>query len=98
MLYGYRYTGQILPRRMGDYDFTRELASLPAPLLVITGDRDETPVSAHRAWVEAVPDGRLLVIPGGGHYPHVESPDVFYPAVDAFLAGGWPEGAEDPTP
>lgn len=98
VLYGYRYTGQILPRRMGDYDFTRELGSLPAPLLVITGDRDETPVPAHRAWVEAVPDGRLLVIPGGGHYPHVESPDVFYPAVDVFLAGGWPEGAEDPTP
>lgn len=98
VLYGFRHTGQILPRRLGAYDFTRELADLRAPLLVITGDRDETPVPSHRAWAAAVPNGRLLVISGGGHYPHVERPDVFYPAVDAFMAGGWPEGAVDPTP
>lgn len=98
VLFGYRYTSQVLPRSLGAYDFTRDLATLPAPLLVITGDRDETPVPAHRAWAAAVPEGRLLVIPGGGHYPHIERPDVFYPAVDAFLAGGWPPDAVDPTP
>lgn len=98
VLYGYRYTGQLLPRSLGAYDFTREMGGVGAPLLVITGDRDETPVPAHRAWAAAVPDGRLLVIPGGGHYPHVENPEIFYPAVDAFMAGRWPEGAADPTP
>jgi len=98
VLYGSRYTSRILPRSLGEYDFTRDLAGLRAPILVITGDRDETPVPAHRAWAAAVPNGRLLLIPGGGHYPHIERPDVFYPAVDAFMAGGWPEGAVDPTP
>lgn len=98
VLYGFRYTSQVLPRGLGVYDFTRELGGVRAPLLVITGDRDETPVPSHQAWAAAVPNGRLLVIPGGGHYPHVERPDVFYPAVDAFMAGGWPEGAVDPTP
>lgn len=98
VLYGYRYTGQILPRSMGAYDFTGQMGGVRAPLLVITGDRDETPVPAHRAWAEAVPDGRLLVIPGGGHYPHVENPEIFYPAVDAFMAGRWPQGAVDPAP
>ncbi len=98
VVYGYRYTSQLLPRSLGAYDFTRDLAGLRAPLLVITGDRDETPVPAHRAWAAAVPNGRLLLIPGGGHYPHIERPDVFYPAVDAFMGGGWPAGAVDPTP
>ena len=98
VVYGSRYTSQILPRSLGTYDFTRDLAALRAPLLVITGDRDETPVPAHRAWAAAVPNGRLLLIPGGGHYPHIERPDVFYPAVDAFMGGGWPAGAVDPTP
>ncbi len=98
VVYGSRYTSRILPRSLGEYDFTRDLAGLRAPILVITGDRDETPVPAHRAWAAAVPDGRLLLITGGGHYPHIERPDVFYPAVDAFMAGGWPEGAVDPTP
>lgn len=98
VVFGSRYTGRMLQRSLGDYDFTRDLAALPAPLLVITGDRDETPVPAHRAWAAAVPHGRLLLIPGGGHYPHIERPDVFYPAVDAFMAGGWPDGAVDPTP
>ena len=98
VLYGYRYTSQVLPRGLGAYDFTREMGGVRAPLLVITGDRDETPVPAHRAWAAAVPNGRLLVIPGGGHYPHVEDPEIFFPAVDVFVAGGWPEGAVDPTP
>lgn len=96
--YGYRYTSQITPRRLGDWDFTGALGHLRAPLLVITGDRDETPLAGHRAWAAAVPQGRLLVIPGAGHGPHVDAPDVYFAAVDAFLAGGWPAGAEDPTP
>lgn len=98
VVYGSRYTSRIVPRSLGDYDFARDLAGLGAPLLVITGDRDETPVPAHRAWAAAVPNGRLLLIAGGGHYPHVERPDVFYPAVDAFMAGGWPAEAVDPVP
>jgi proline iminopeptidase len=98
VLYGSRYPSRMLSRSLGEYDFTRDLAGLRAPILVITGDRDETPVPAHRAWAAAVPNGRLLLIPGGGHYPHIERPDVFYPAVDAFMAGGWPAGAVDPAP
>lgn len=96
--YGYRYTSQITPRRLGEWDFTGVLGHVRAPLLVIAGEHDETPLAGHRAWAAAVPDGRLLVIPGAGHGPHVEAPDLYFPALDAFLAGRWPEGAVDPTP
>ncbi len=34
---------------------------------------------------------RLLKIPDSGHLPFVEQPDIFYPAVEQFLNGEWPE-------
>jgi pimeloyl-ACP methyl ester carboxylesterase len=33
------------------------------------------------------------VIDNVGHFPHVEKPDIYFPAVEKFLSGGWPEGA-----
>jgi pimeloyl-ACP methyl ester carboxylesterase len=41
-----------------------------------------------------LPDARLIVIEGSGHFPPLERPDVFFPAVNEFLSGDWPE----PTP
>jgi proline iminopeptidase len=96
--YGFRYTARLTPRLLGDADLARGLERMTAPLLVVTGDRDETPVPGHAAWAAAVPNGRLLVIPGLAHNPHVEAPDVFFPLLETFLAGGWPEGAVDPAP
>lgn len=96
--YGFRHTGQITPRRLAAQDLGPWLERMRAPLLVVTGDRDETPLPGHAAWAAAAPDGRLLVMPGLGHNPHVEAPDRFFAALEAFLAGGWPEGAVDPAP
>jgi pimeloyl-ACP methyl ester carboxylesterase len=38
-------------------------------------------------------DARLLVIPGAGHYPHVEAPTRFFGDVGWFLSGKWPDDA-----
>jgi pimeloyl-ACP methyl ester carboxylesterase len=46
-----------------------------------------------REWVAGNPNARLLVIAGAGHFPHIEKPEVYFPAVERFLSGGWPEGA-----
>ncbi|WP_309890623.1 hypothetical protein [Archangium sp.] len=54
------------------------------------------PLEGAREWAASIPGARLLAIPGAGHAPHLERPDLFFPAVDAFLAGGWPEGASAP--
>jgi len=35
----------------------------------------------------AFPNARLLLLEGVGHFPYVETPEAFFPAVDAFLAG-----------
>jgi pimeloyl-ACP methyl ester carboxylesterase len=35
----------------------------------------------------------LIVLEDAGHFPFIERPDVFFPAVDAFLDGEWPPEA-----
>lgn len=75
------------------YDWREEAARLPVRRLVIHGARDPFPVEGSREWVPPGSDARLLVIDRAGHFPFLERPDVFFPAVEAFLRGGWPSGA-----
>jgi hypothetical protein len=35
-----------------------------------------------------------LFVREAGHLPFVEQPEMFYPAVDTFLKGEWPENTE----
>ena len=62
-------------------------AEFPAPLLGIVGELDG---DDHRREVAdavaAVPDGRLVTIPGTAHYPNMERPSEFTDAVLTFLA------------
>ncbi|HEV8610178.1 MAG TPA: hypothetical protein VGS98_08945, partial [Thermoanaerobaculia bacterium] len=51
------------------------------------------PMGGSREWVQGNPNARLLVIEGAGHFPHVEKPEVYFPAVEKFLSGSWPKGA-----
>ncbi|MGH7551706.1 MAG: alpha/beta fold hydrolase, partial [Longimicrobiales bacterium] len=78
----------------GDYDWRDELESLDMPRLVIHGADDAFPVEGSREWVQDHPSARLMVLEGAGHYPFIERPDAFFPAVDAFLDGEWPPEAQ----
>lgn len=69
------------------------LGDVRASTLVIHGDIDFVPLAGSEAYAALIPDARLLRLPGVGHFPHLERPEVFYQAVDAFLDGRWPEGA-----
>lgn len=92
--YYFQYTAQLSPRSFGDWDFTGTLGELDAPLLVIHGDQDPRAVAAQRQWAAAVPDGRFLLLPDAGKAVSADRPDLFYPAVEAFLGGEWPARAE----
>jgi proline iminopeptidase len=78
---------------MGDWDYRAQARTLPMPRLVIQGEKDFIPMAGSREWVAGNPNARLLVIDNAGHFPHVEKPDVYFPAVEKFLSGGWPESA-----
>ena len=78
---------------LGNWDWTTSLVNAVVPTLLIHGDRDPLPIESARKWAAAMPNARLLEMKGIGHFPYVEAPDVFFPAVDRFLRGDWPEGA-----
>ncbi len=77
----------------GAWDWRPQLASLAVPTLIIHGAEDLIPLASSQEWAATLPQARLLVIPGSGHYPWIEAPDHFFPAADRFLRGDWPEGA-----
>lgn len=79
---------------MGDWDLREDLRKLRVPRLVVAGEKDFIPMAASREWAAGMPEARLLVLRGVGHFPQVEAPETFLGAVDAFLDGGWPAGAE----
>jgi 3-oxoadipate enol-lactonase len=61
------------------------LAGLPA--LVIAGGSDQLmPVSEMSAMAAAIPGARLVVAPGAGHLPTLETPSVVTDALRTFLA------------
>ena len=61
---------------------------------MIHGLEDLIPVEGAREWATSILQARLLCIPGVGHLPHLEAPEVFFPAINRFLTGEWPEEAE----
>lgn len=76
------------------YDWRDAAAALPIRRLVIHGAQDPFPVEGSREWVAPGSNARLLVIHMAGHFPFLEQPDLFFPAVEAFLRGEWPVGGE----
>jgi pimeloyl-ACP methyl ester carboxylesterase len=59
------------------------------PVLVLTGDQEDTwreltddELAARVGWLGA----RHVVVPGTGHYVHIEDPDATMAHVEAFLA------------
>jgi 3-oxoadipate enol-lactonase len=69
-------------------DFSRELARIAAPTLVIAGSADVgTPVAMHEALAAGIPGARLAVMQGAAHLSAVERPQEFIDLVMEFLQG-----------
>lgn len=63
----------------------RRLGASEVPVLVVWGDEDEViPFDQHTAVVDAL-GARLLTLPGAGHAPHIDQPDIVHPVVIDFL-------------
>jgi len=77
---------------LGDWDWRDDMSNLLMPVLTIQGEQDPLPMAGAEEWVEILPNARLLKISDSGHLPFVEQPEIFYPAVEQFLNGEWPEG------
>jgi pimeloyl-ACP methyl ester carboxylesterase len=58
-----------------------------APTLVVMGDADPDfkDPTAEATWIAETLGGRAVIVPGSGHYPHAEYPEIVTPAVVEFL-------------
>ena len=72
--------------RPDSLDLLPTLGGVPA--LVIVGEEDQlTPPDRARAMVDALPDARLLVIPGAAHLTTMEKAAEVTAAMRTFLRG-----------
>ena len=69
------------------YDWRPHLRDLQVPTMIVHGEADQVPIEVAREWIDAMPDARLLALPGVGQLPWVERPETFFPAVNRFFAG-----------
>ncbi|KQT89582.1 hydrolase [Marmoricola sp. Leaf446] len=61
--------------------------ALPVPTLIVWGTRDHMIPAAHAvAAQQAVPDCRVELFEGAGHFPHLDAPDRFARVLRAFVA------------
>ncbi len=71
-----------------ELDMKDRLGEIACPTLVIQGEFDEHATERHaRDIAEGVQSGQLWLVPGAGHMPMHESPDLFNQAVIDFLRG-----------
>lgn len=67
------------------WDVSAELAAVRCPVLVVHGATDPFFSVQHSALIAARTQGELTVLPGLGHSPHTEAPDLFAPLLLNFL-------------
>ena len=88
-------SAEVAIRSLGNYDFRPGLRTLRIPALVVEGAETQVPLEATREWAAAIPDARLLLVPGASHIVWLEGDvDSFLSAANQFLGGQWPTGAE----
>ena len=82
---GMAIAGPRTTEALGDWDFRAGLARVAAPTLIVHGESDAIPMDLVEEWTTALPDARLVKVPGASHFPYVERPDLVWPAIEAFL-------------
>jgi 2-succinyl-6-hydroxy-2,4-cyclohexadiene-1-carboxylate synthase len=77
---------RIAPRLFAKHHAAARLKDLDVPVLCIVGDRDPLfPPALVRAAAGLLTDSRVMEIPGCGHSPYFEAPDVWNAALLRFL-------------
>lgn len=67
---------------LGEWDFRPGLAAATAPTLILHGAADAIPMDLVEEWTAAMPDAKLVKIPGASHFPYGEQPDLVWPVIE----------------
>jgi 3-oxoadipate enol-lactonase len=73
-------------KTLAKYDASDKLHTIKVPTLIIVGDKDErTPPEFSKKVHEKIPNSKLVIIEGYGHYVLLERPDIVNREVLSFL-------------
>ncbi len=73
--------------------------SLPLPTLIVWGTKDRMIPASHALSVEqAIPDCRVELFEGAGHFPHLDDPDRFARVLREFIDAEIPPAEQPTTP
>lgn len=61
------------------------IGDIRCPVLVISGDRDYTPLDAKREYTARIPDAQFILVEDSGHATPIDQPERFNNAVQGFL-------------
>ena len=79
---------------MGEADLRDVLSRIAVPTLLVWGELDaRSPLTVASQFEEAIPDAKLVVIPGAGHVSNLEQPEAFNDAVREFCRAHSPRSA-----
>jgi pimeloyl-ACP methyl ester carboxylesterase len=62
-----------------------KLSRIDCPTLIVTADRDYTPVALKEAYTQLIPDARLVVIENSRHASPLDQPEAFNQILLSFL-------------
>jgi pimeloyl-ACP methyl ester carboxylesterase len=69
----------------GDWDWREDARRVTSPALYVFGTADFMPLEAAQEWTQHLPNCQLLTLDNVGHFPSLEVPEQFFPALGAFL-------------
>jgi proline iminopeptidase len=68
-----------------DFNLLPKLKNLRIPTLVISGDHEFIPAATAEHISEAIPNSRLMILKGCGHFTYLECPVAVREGIDAFF-------------
>jgi proline iminopeptidase len=82
----FRHQAMLHASEGGELHALTALATSEIPVLAIAGEHDRpTPPACARRIASTAPRGELLIVEGAGHFPFVEQPDRYWPALIDWL-------------
>jgi len=81
-------TGDAIWASIGEYDIHERLRRIIAPTLILHGTASVISMQGAEAIAARIPRSRLIALKDVGHFPYIETPQVFSAAVRAFV---WPD-------
>jgi proline iminopeptidase len=70
-----------------DFDLIPKIKTLKIPTLVLSGDHEFIPAATAEHIAQAIPNARLVILKGCGHFTFMECPAETHGQLDTFFAG-----------